>query len=277
MECVEDKLITSKIEDKASGLGFGICKVCGAKASNQYHYGGRVCEACRSFFRRSVQMKTAYPCHRSCGLVNLSPRKCRACRFQKCLAIGMTKAYFRDKLLAQKNKMSNSPTLVSGNMYKQADPNVGRLKGTYHFNNSTNSNIKHTPAVLHDNTSKRPPEFSKSNYTAENYSSSILRNYLQSAEGNCKTQNYQLRQNKDDDVSISGPDKEAMMCLVQSNSRGNKAEEQITINLTEKYVTSPELKELYPTLQTINRIKAIFDDPLDLSTTTRNLHSKNNH
>ena len=36
------------------------CKVCGDKASNHTHYGGRSCHSCRAFFRRTVEVLSRY-------------------------------------------------------------------------------------------------------------------------------------------------------------------------------------------------------------------------
>ena len=37
-----------------------VCKVCGDKASNHIHYGGRSCHSCRAFFRRGVEAASRY-------------------------------------------------------------------------------------------------------------------------------------------------------------------------------------------------------------------------
>ena len=36
------------------------CKICGDKASNHIHYGGRSCNSCRAFFRRTVETTSRY-------------------------------------------------------------------------------------------------------------------------------------------------------------------------------------------------------------------------
>ena len=37
-----------------------VCEVCGDKASNHLHYGGRSCHSCRAFFRRTVEATYRY-------------------------------------------------------------------------------------------------------------------------------------------------------------------------------------------------------------------------
>ncbi|ELU17328.1 hypothetical protein CAPTEDRAFT_219555 [Capitella teleta] len=68
------------------------CKVCGEKASG-FHYGANTCEACKGFFRRSLQRKEDYKCIGSgdCDIVPGKRSVCAACRYQKCLVIGMSK------------------------------------------------------------------------------------------------------------------------------------------------------------------------------------------
>ncbi|CAD6185211.1 unnamed protein product [Caenorhabditis auriculariae] len=69
------------------------CSVCG-ESGDGAHFGAEACRACAAFFRRSVAMNKTYSC-RSNGncVVQANVRcMCRACRFAKCLAVGMRKA-----------------------------------------------------------------------------------------------------------------------------------------------------------------------------------------
>ena len=68
------------------------CIVCGEKASGK-HFGAIACEACKSFFRRSIRRNRKYSCRgtRDCA-INLSTRnQCQFCRLQKCFRVGMRK------------------------------------------------------------------------------------------------------------------------------------------------------------------------------------------
>jgi hypothetical protein len=68
------------------------CRVCGEKASG-FHYGANTCEACKGFFRRSLQRKQDYKCS-GVGNCDILPGKrsvCAACRYKKCLVVGMSK------------------------------------------------------------------------------------------------------------------------------------------------------------------------------------------
>lgn len=67
-----------------------ICGVCGDRAKS-YHFGGISCDSCKAFFRRSVQNESHFQCPNrgNCRITLASRKSCQACRFAKCLAIGM--------------------------------------------------------------------------------------------------------------------------------------------------------------------------------------------
>ena len=67
-----------------------LCKVCGDKASGN-HFGVLSCEACKSFFRRSIRTGARYSCRgaRLCNIDKNSRNRCQYCRLQKCASVGM--------------------------------------------------------------------------------------------------------------------------------------------------------------------------------------------
>ncbi|KAH7939251.1 hypothetical protein HPB52_009684 [Rhipicephalus sanguineus] len=69
-----------------------LCLVCGDVASG-YHYGVASCEACKAFFKRTIQGNIEYTCPASsdCEINKRRRKACQACRFQKCLKMGMLK------------------------------------------------------------------------------------------------------------------------------------------------------------------------------------------
>ncbi|KAL2096352.1 hypothetical protein ACEWY4_008500 [Coilia grayii] len=69
-----------------------LCLVCGDFASG-YHYGVASCEACKAFFKRTIQGNIEYTCPVSneCEITKRRRKSCQACRFQKCLRAGMMK------------------------------------------------------------------------------------------------------------------------------------------------------------------------------------------
>jgi len=99
------------------------CRVCGDKASG-YHYGVTSCEGCKGFFRRSIQRSLEYKCLRDekCLVIRLNRNRCQFCRFQKCLAVGMSRESVRygrvpknSRIIDQKNG-SNSEVRKQENL-----------------------------------------------------------------------------------------------------------------------------------------------------------------
>ncbi|NXS36431.1 PPARG protein, partial [Pomatostomus ruficeps] len=77
-------------EEPPSSLMAIECRVCGDKASG-FHYGVHACEGCKGFFRRTIRLKLIYDrCDLNCRIHKKSRNKCQYCRFQKCLAVGMS-------------------------------------------------------------------------------------------------------------------------------------------------------------------------------------------
>ncbi|KAK3593997.1 hypothetical protein CHS0354_040743 [Potamilus streckersoni] len=69
------------------------CRICHEKASG-LHYGVNTCEACKGFFRRSINRATPYKCIGDGNCV-IGPRRrssCPYCRYKKCKEAGMAKS-----------------------------------------------------------------------------------------------------------------------------------------------------------------------------------------
>ncbi|KAJ1161069.1 hypothetical protein NDU88_001557 [Pleurodeles waltl] len=66
------------------------CPICGDMVSG-YHYGLLTCESCKGFFKRTVQNNKQYSCleNQTCAIDKMQRKRCPACRFQKCLSVGM--------------------------------------------------------------------------------------------------------------------------------------------------------------------------------------------
>jgi hypothetical protein len=70
------------------------CDVCEVLLDKErIHYGGISCDPCRQFFRRKTNAVGQKTCKWGwkCALNHWETRMCQACRYQKCLAIGMRK------------------------------------------------------------------------------------------------------------------------------------------------------------------------------------------
>uniref|UniRef100_A0A914VSD0 Nuclear receptor domain-containing protein n=1 Tax=Plectus sambesii TaxID=2011161 RepID=A0A914VSD0_9BILA len=67
-----------------------LCTVCSDRATGQ-HYGTYTCNGCDAFFRRTVKMNRQYHCSRGGACIVSHQRRCacRACRYEKCLMMGM--------------------------------------------------------------------------------------------------------------------------------------------------------------------------------------------
>ncbi|XP_053078888.1 peroxisome proliferator-activated receptor delta isoform X3 [Acinonyx jubatus] len=103
------------------------CRVCGDKASG-FHYGVHACEGCKGFFRRTIRMKLEYEkCERICKIQKKNRNKCQYCRFQKCVALGMSHNAIRFGRMpeAEKRKLVAGLTASEGN---QHNPQVADLK-----------------------------------------------------------------------------------------------------------------------------------------------------
>ncbi|XP_010891645.1 peroxisome proliferator-activated receptor delta b [Esox lucius] len=105
--------------DEAAGPGINVeCRICGDKASG-FHYGVHACEGCKGFFRRTVRMKLEYErCERACKILKKNRNKCQYCRFQKCLALGMSHDAIRYGRMPEAEKKK----LVAGLLSEDMDP-----------------------------------------------------------------------------------------------------------------------------------------------------------
>ncbi|KAJ8873839.1 hypothetical protein PR048_024675 [Dryococelus australis] len=92
-----------------------LCLVCGDVASG-FHYGVASCEACKAFFKRTIQGNIEYTCPASndCEINKRRRKACQACRFQKCLRMGMLKEGVRlDRVRGGRQKYRRNPELQS--------------------------------------------------------------------------------------------------------------------------------------------------------------------
>ncbi|XP_012735788.1 peroxisome proliferator-activated receptor alpha b [Fundulus heteroclitus] len=89
------------------------CRVCSDRASG-YHYGVHACEGCKGFFRRTIRLKLEYDrCERRCKIQKKNRNKCQYCRFQKCLAVGMSHNAIRFGRMPQSEKLKLKAEMVT--------------------------------------------------------------------------------------------------------------------------------------------------------------------
>jgi len=87
------------------------CLVCGDVASG-FHYGVSSCEACKAFFKRTIQGNIDYTCPvaNTCEINKRRRKACQACRYQKCLRQGMLKEGVRlDRVRGGRQKYRRYP------------------------------------------------------------------------------------------------------------------------------------------------------------------------
>jgi len=68
------------------------CAVCHQPIpKDRVHYGGVTCYSCRAFFRRNTQRDELPQCKsdQSCRITHIDRKQCSACRYFKCIRIGM--------------------------------------------------------------------------------------------------------------------------------------------------------------------------------------------
>ncbi|KAJ8713816.1 hypothetical protein PYW08_007436 [Mythimna loreyi] len=92
-----------------------VCLVCGDTASG-FHYGVASCEACKAFFKRTIQVSRKgnieYTCPASneCEINKRRRKACQACRFRKCLRTGMLREGVRlDRVRGGRQKYRRAP------------------------------------------------------------------------------------------------------------------------------------------------------------------------
>ncbi|KAL3287858.1 hypothetical protein HHI36_002316 [Cryptolaemus montrouzieri] len=88
-----------------------VCLVCGDVASG-FHYGVASCEACKAFFKRTIQGNIEYTCpaNGECEINKRRRKACQACRFRKCLRSGMLKEGVRlDRVRGGRQKYRRNP------------------------------------------------------------------------------------------------------------------------------------------------------------------------
>ncbi|XP_035474249.1 estrogen-related receptor gamma isoform X1 [Scophthalmus maximus] len=116
-----------KCEFMLGSVAKRLCLVCGDVASG-YHYGVASCEACKAFFKRTIQGNIDYSCPASneCEITKRRRKSCQACRFVKCLAVGMLREGVRlDRVRGGRQKYKrridaeNSPYLHPQNALPQ--------------------------------------------------------------------------------------------------------------------------------------------------------------
>lgn len=89
----QEQVLETKKEPKPA------CEVCGGPSGKEA-FGAIACLQCKGFYRRSIWNKKKYSCtkDKKCVIDSVKrPMMCRACRFQKCEAVGMDRYYVKPR------------------------------------------------------------------------------------------------------------------------------------------------------------------------------------
>ncbi|CAF1936141.1 unnamed protein product [Rotaria magnacalcarata] len=100
---VRQRIIKTGIESSKNN---NTCQVCGDKA-HIFNYGALSCASCKTFFRRhGFHLESIPQCdfYGNCEITLQSRRMCTACRFSKCLAVGMSPDFIRKEDLTGKSR-----------------------------------------------------------------------------------------------------------------------------------------------------------------------------
>lgn len=81
---------TTSVESVSDQNHILYCSVCEDQAFCK-HYGVVTCEGCKGFFKRTIQKGQSFICKSqgTCKIYKLFRNHCQACRFKKCINVGM--------------------------------------------------------------------------------------------------------------------------------------------------------------------------------------------
>ncbi|KAF1769248.1 hypothetical protein GCK72_001063 [Caenorhabditis remanei] len=125
-----------------------LCAICGDSATG-YHYGVISCEGCKGFFRRSVHRKVDYVCQKgaacqfsyeNCAMNRGARTRCQACRFKRCVEMGMNKDSV--KMIGKdetKEESTTSTTKMSPEVKELVDSFVASMKVSSNFTSQTHA------------------------------------------------------------------------------------------------------------------------------------------
>ncbi|KAJ8360688.1 hypothetical protein SKAU_G00172130 [Synaphobranchus kaupii] len=157
---LSDQLLLGREDTTGAGINVE-CRICGDKASG-LHYGVHACEGCKGFFRRTIKMKLEYErCERNCPIQKKSRNKCQYCRFQKCLALGMSHDAIRYGRMPEAEKRKLVAGLLARDTGVQS-PGGSDLKSlAKQVNNAYQKNLNMTKkkarSILTGKNSSNPP------------------------------------------------------------------------------------------------------------------------
>eukprot|EP00092_Neocalanus_flemingeri_P003613 GFUD01003877.1.p1 GENE.GFUD01003877.1~~GFUD01003877.1.p1 ORF type:complete len:682 (+),score=79.52 GFUD01003877.1:382-2427(+) len=138
--------------------GDSMCAVCEQRLEKaRFHYGGISCYSCRAFFRRNTQRDELPLCkgESRCAITAAVRKQCAACRYDKCLRIGM-----RPELVLDDDEKKTRFRKFLSKKQGDNDPDDGRAS-VMERNNSLSPSYDHensgTPGPIRDRPSFHSP------------------------------------------------------------------------------------------------------------------------
>ncbi|ULT96697.1 hypothetical protein L3Y34_004916 [Caenorhabditis briggsae] len=105
---------------------FLICRVCD-DSNGQPHYGTICCPSCKGFFRRVYMSEKKFECYRGnmCVIEKGTRNICRACRYKKCLQVGMNVKDIRGKYNSTSTDYERSSSSAESTPKSSKDTELG--------------------------------------------------------------------------------------------------------------------------------------------------------
>ncbi|OWA54958.1 hypothetical protein BV898_19345 [Hypsibius exemplaris] len=114
------------------------CEVCSVRRATGAHYSVPACEGCKAFFRRTIENSRVYLCKFEDKCVIRVHACCRACRYRKCLNVGM-------KVTVQRQREDKPHTNPSG---QQCVPAKFARENDQDSTGSTGSDSEGSPSPM---------------------------------------------------------------------------------------------------------------------------------
>lgn len=127
----------SSLHSSTSSTNSEFCKICNLSAHG-LHFGVVTCRACAAFFRRTVveSSQDKYYCRREeneCVIKRGARYNCKACRFKKCIELGMTSVnikWHRDSFYSKRNRSKKMIPHEEAERFKGITKPDGKAKTT---------------------------------------------------------------------------------------------------------------------------------------------------
>ncbi|CAH8675651.1 unnamed protein product [Schistosoma bovis] len=185
------------------------CRVCSGPSSG-FHFGALTCEGCKGFFRRTVLSNVRLEClgNNDCPITPANRNMCKSCRFQRCLAVGMSKTGSR---------IGRQPNAIKYYCAREISQltNSNDCEATTTMNPSSSSSNKHESnrrnSVSHSSTSSGTTNLSCNISNNGNKNNNITANHDDNNHSNSKNNNL----NEHDLLSIA--EEHCRSVLGQSN------------------------------------------------------------